>query len=132
MRFLREFQPHMVGIGPFIPHHDTPFAAYPQGILEQTLTMVALIRLTLPHALIPATTALGTIHPQGREMGLQAGANVVMPNLSPVSVRGQYSLYDNKICTGEEAAECIECMKRRVAAAGYQVVVSRGDSVQMR
>ena len=127
MRFLREFQPHMVGIGPFIPHHDTPFAAYPQGTLEQTLTMVALTRLTLPHALIPATTALGTIHPQGRELGLQAGANVVMPNLSPVVVRGQYSLYDNKICTGEEAAECIECMKRRVAAAGYQVVVSRGD-----
>ena len=127
MRFLREFQPHMVGIGPFIPHHDTPFAAYPQGTLEQTLTMVALTRLTLPRTLIPATTALGTIHPQGRELGLQAGANVVMPNLSPVVVRGQYSLYDNKICTGEEAAECIECMKRRVAAAGYQVVVSRGD-----
>lgn len=127
MRFLREFQPHMVGIGPFIPHHDTPFAAYPQGTLEQTLTMVALTRLTLSHALIPATTALGTIHPQGRELGLKAGANVVMPNLSPVAVRGQYSLYDNKICTGEEAAECIECMKRRVTAAGYQIVVDRGD-----
>ena len=132
MRFLREFQPHMVGIGPFIPHHDTPFAAYPQGTLERTLTMVALTRLTLLHALIPATTALGTIHPQGRELGLQAGANVVMPNLSPVSVRGQYSLYDNKICAGEEAAEGIELLKRCVTAAGYQVVVSRGDSVQMR
>lgn len=128
MRFLREFQPHMVGIGPFIPHHDTPFAACPSGSLEKTLTMVALTRLTLPRALIPATTALGTIHPKGRELGLKAGANVVMPNLSPVAVRRQYSLYDNKICTGEEAAECIECMKRRVAAAGYQVVVSRGDS----
>ncbi len=128
MRFLREFQPHMVGIGPFIPHHDTPFAACPSGSLEQTLTMVALTRLTLPRALIPATTALGTIHPKGRELGLKAGANVVMPNLSPVAVRRQYSLYDNKICTGEEAAECIECMKRRVAAVGYQVVVSRGDS----
>ncbi len=127
MRFLREFQPQMVGIGPFIPHHDTPFAAYPQGTLEQTLSMVALTRLTLPHALIPATTALGTVHPKGRELGLKAGANVVMPNLSPVAVRGQYSLYDNKICTGEEAAECIECMKRRVEAAGYQIVVSRGD-----
>lgn len=127
MRFLREFQPHMVGIGPFIPHHDTPFAAWPQGTLEQTLTMVALTRLTLSHALIPATTALGTVHPEGRELGLKAGANVVMPNLSPAAVRGQYSLYDNKICTGEEAAECIECMKRRVTAAGYQIVVGRGD-----
>lgn len=127
MRFLRKFQPHMVGIGPFIPHHDTPFADRSQGSLEKTLTMVALIRLTLPKALIPSTTALGTIHPRGRELGLQAGANVVMPNLSPVSVRKQYSLYDNKICTGDEAAECIECMKRRVASVGYQTAVSRGD-----
>lgn len=128
MRFLREFHPHMVGIGPFIPHHDTPFAACPSGSLEQTLTMVSLTRLTLPRALIPATTALGTIHPKGRELGLKAGANVVMPNLSPVAVRRQYSLYDNKLCTDEEAAECIESMRRSVAAAGYQVVVSRGDS----
>ena len=127
MHFLKEFQPHMVGIGPFIPHHDTPFADRSQGSLEKTLTMVALIRLTLPKALIPSTTALGTIHPRGRELGLQAGANVVMPNLSPVSVRKQYSLYDNKICTGDEAAECIECMKRRVASVGYQTAVSRGD-----
>lgn len=127
MRFLKEFQPHMVGIGPFIPHHDTPFADRSQGSLEKTLTMVALIRLMLPKALIPSTTALGTIHPRGRELGLQAGANVVMPNLSPVSVRKQYSLYDNKICTGDEAAECIECMKRRVASVGYQTAVSRGD-----
>ena len=127
MRFLRKFQPHMVGIGPFIPHHDTPFADRSQGSLEKTLTMVALIRLMLPKALIPSTTALGTIHPRGRELGLQAGANVVMPNLSPVSVRKQYSLYDNKICTGDEAAECIECMKRRVASVGYQIAVSRGD-----
>ncbi len=128
MRFLREFQPQMVGIGPFIPHHDKPFAACPSGSLEQTLTMVALTRLTLPRALIPATTALGTIHPKGRELGLKAGANVVMPNLSPMAVRGRYSLYDNKACTGEEAAEGIESVRRSVAAAGYQVVVSRGDS----
>ena len=132
MRVLREFQPHMVGIGPFIPHHDTPFSNGSPGTLEQTLTMVALTRLTLPHALIPSTTALGTIHPEGRELGLKAGANVVMSNLSPVAVRGQYSLYDNKICIGEEAAECIECMKRRVMAAGYQVAVGRGDHVRMR
>ncbi|MCD7725100.1 MAG: [FeFe] hydrogenase H-cluster radical SAM maturase HydE [Clostridiales bacterium] len=127
MRFMRELQPHMVGIGPFIPHHDTPFRDKAQGSLERTLTMVALTRLLLPQALIPSTTALGTIHPQGRELGLKAGANVVMPNLSPVSVRKQYALYDNKICTGDEAAECIECMKRRVASAGYQIAETRGD-----
>lgn len=130
MRFLREFQPHMVGIGPFIPHHDTPFAGEPAGGLERTLTMVALTRLTLPKALIPATTALGTIHPQGRELGLKAGANVVMPNLSPVHVRGQYSLYDNKACTGQEAAEGLEALKKSVAQAGYRVVVNRGDAAQ--
>lgn len=130
MRFLREFQPHMVGIGPFIPHHDTPFAGYPAGSLERTLTMVALTRLTLPKALIPATTALGTIHPQGRELGLKAGANVVMPNLSPVYVRGQYSLYDNKACTGQEAAEGLAALRESVAQAGYRVVVDRGDAVR--
>lgn len=130
MRFLRELQPHMVGIGPFIPHHDTPFAKYPAGSLERTLTMVALTRLTLPRALIPATTALGTIHPQGREMGLKAGANVVMPNLSPADVRGQYSLYDNKAHTGQEAAEGLAALRESVAQAGYRVAVSRGDAAQ--
>lgn len=130
MRFLQAFQPHMVGIGPFIPHHDTPFAAYQTGSLERTLTMVALTRLTLPKALIPATTALGTIHPQGRELGLKAGANVVMPNLSPVHVRGQYSLYDNKACTGQEAAEGLAALRESVEAAGYQIAVSRGDGAQ--
>lgn len=129
MRFLREFQPQMVGIGPFIPHHDTPFAEYSAGSLERTLTMVALTRLTLPKALIPATTALGTIHPQGREFGLRAGANVVMPNLSPVQVRGRYSLYDNKAYTGQEAAEGLAALREGVARAGYQVVVDRGDAV---
>lgn len=130
MRFLQAFWPDMVGIGPFIPHHDTPFAGYPAGSLERTLIMVALTRLTLPKALIPATTALGTIHPQGRELGLKAGANVVMPNLSPVYVRGQYSLYDNKAHTGQEAAEGLEALKESVAQAGYRVVVSRGDAAQ--
>lgn len=130
MRFLQAFQPHMVGIGPFIPHRDTPFAGYPAGSLERTLTMVALTRLTLPKALIPATTALGTIHPQGRELGLQAGANVVMPNLSPCGVREKYSLYDNKACTGQEAAEGLAALKESVAQAGYRVVVSRGDATQ--
>ncbi|MDE5717459.1 MAG: [FeFe] hydrogenase H-cluster radical SAM maturase HydE [Lachnospiraceae bacterium] len=129
MRFLREFQPQMVGIGPFIPHHDTSFAAYPAGSLMRTLIMVALTRLTLPKALIPATTALGTIHPQGRELGLKAGANVVMPNLSPTDVRGRYSLYDNKAYTGQEAAEGLVALKESVAQAGYRVVVDRGDAV---
>lgn len=127
MRFLQEFQPHMVGIGPFIPHHDTPFAAYASGSLLLTLTMVALTRLALPKALIPATTALGTIHPQGRELGLKAGANVVMPNLSPSDVRGQYSLYDGKAFTGQEAAEGLSQLKKSVEAAGYRIAVGRGD-----
>lgn len=128
MRFLQEFQPHMVGIGPFIPHHDTPFAGESPGSLLRTLTMVALTRLTLPKALIPATTALGTIHPQGRELGLKAGANVVMPNLSPADVRGQYSLYDNKVHTGKEAAEGLLLLKESVSRAGYRVTVDRGDA----
>lgn len=128
MKFLQKFRPHMVGIGPFIPHHDTPFRQYEQGSLTQTLTMIALTRLILPETLIPATTALGTIHPEGRELGLQAGANVVMPNLSPPAVRGQYSLYDHKRCTGDEAAEGLEELKRRVADIGYQIVVDKGDS----
>jgi biotin synthase len=125
--FLKEFQPHMVGIGPFIPHHATPFKDFPQGSVKLTLIMIALTRILLPHALIPATTALGTADPLGREKGLQAGANVVMPNLSPVSVRKKYELYENKICTSSEAAECIECLKRRLHTIDRQIVVDRGD-----
>ena len=127
LRFLQELKPDMIGIGPFIPHKDTPFKDFPGGTLELTLRMVAILRLMFPYALIPATTALGTIHPQGRELGLKAGANVVMPNLSPVSVRKKYELYDNKICTGEEAAECRGCLERRVQSAGYEIVSARGD-----
>ncbi len=127
MLFLHAVQPSMVGIGPFIAHKDTPFADKPSGTLELTLFMIGLIRLTLPYALIPSTTALGTISPIGRELGLKAGANVVMPNLSPVSVRKKYMLYDNKICTGEESAQCVQCLKNRVENVGYHIVVSRGD-----
>ncbi len=127
MRFIRELQPQMVGIGPFIPHHDTPFASQAGGTLELTLFLLGLIRLMLPSVLLPATTALGTIHPLGREKGILAGANVVMPNLSPVDVRSKYLLYDNKICTGDEAAECRFCMQRRMESIGYRVVVHRGD-----
>ena len=125
--FLRDFQPHMVGIGPFIPAHDTPFAGEAPGTLELTLFLLSVIRLILPRVLLPATTALGTIHPQGRELGVKAGANVVMPNLSPVEVREKYALYDNKICTGDESAACKNCLSARMASIGYQVVVSRGD-----
>lgn len=125
--FIKELNPHMVGIGPFIPHHDTPFADEKSGTLELTLFLLGIIRLMLPSVLLPATTALGTIHPRGRELGILAGANVVMPNLSPISVRDKYLLYDNKICTGDEAAECRFCMERRMESIGYHVTITRGD-----
>ncbi|MBO4421081.1 MAG: [FeFe] hydrogenase H-cluster radical SAM maturase HydE [Lachnospiraceae bacterium] len=129
IRFLKNFKPHMVGIGPFIPHHDTEYKDYSAGTVGMTLKLLSVIRLLLPDVLLPATTALGTIDPLGREKGLQAGANVIMPNLSPTNVRGKYLLYDNKICTGDEAAECIRCMTQRVSNAGFKVVQSRGDHV---
>lgn len=127
LRFVKELQPEMCGIGPFIPHHATVLANEKGGTLDQTLQMVALTRLLLPKALLPATTALGTIDNLGREKGIKAGANVVMPNLSPTDVRDKYLLYDNKICTGDEAAECRNCIEMRINMAGYQVEVGRGD-----
>lgn len=127
MMFIKELNPHMVGIGPFIPHRDTPFANEKAGSLELTLYMLGLIRLMVPNVLLPATTALGTIYPNGRELGILAGANVVMPNLSPSVAREKYMLYNNKISTGAEAAECIENLKLRMEEIGYQIVVSRGD-----
>lgn len=128
LRFLQKLRPHMIGIGPFIPHKDTPFHAEKMGSLRDTLHLLAVLRLLFPKVLLPATTALGTIHPQGRELGILAGANVIMPNLSPTNVRGKYLLYDGKICTGDEAAECHSCMKRRMEKIGYFVSVDRGDS----
>jgi biotin synthase len=129
--FIARLKPHMTGIGPFIPHSGTVFANdrtfSAERKLALTLKLLSIIRLMLPEVLLPATTALGTIHPKGREMGIKAGANVVMPNLSPVGVRKNYLLYDNKICTGEEAAECVNCMRRRMKSIGYNVTVSRGD-----
>ncbi len=125
--FIEELSPEMVGIGPFIPHHETPFAEMKGDDGQLTLFMLGLLRLILPSALLPSTTALGTIDPEGREKGILAGANVVMPNLSPLDVRKKYLLYDNKICTGDEAAECRHCMERRMNSIGYDVVVSRGD-----
>ncbi len=130
LQFLQELQPHMVGIGPFIPHKDTPLAKETRGTLDKTITLLAIIRMLLPEVLLPATTALGTIDPFGREMGLKAGANVVMPNLSPVEVRDKYALYDDKVCTGEEAAECRECIDNRIMQAGFETDMSRGDSIQ--
>ena len=129
MLFLEKLNPQMVGIGPFIPHHDTPFKDQAAGTLELTLYMLGLIRLMLPKVLLPATTALGTIDEKGRELGILAGANVVMPNLSPENVRKDYLLYDNKICTESEAAECRMDLENRMHAIGYQVVCHRGDSL---
>jgi len=129
LRFLQELKPQMIGIGPFVPHHCTPFADENGGTLGLTLRLLGILRLMFPKVLLPATTALGTIAPNGRELGLQTGCNIVMPNLSPVNVRKKYDLYDNKICTGEEAAECRMCLQRRIEAAGYEVAVERGDCV---
>lgn len=125
--FIKELSPAMIGIGPFLPHHDTPFKDQEKGSFELTLFLIGLLRLMIPNALIPATTALGTINPKGREMGILAGANVVMPNLSPLGVRKKYELYDDKICTGEEAAECRFCLENRMKNIGYKLVVDRGD-----
>jgi biotin synthase len=126
-QFLKELQPEMIGIGPFIPQSSTPFAHAPAGTLEMTLLCISLLRLFFPRALIPATTALGTICSRGRELGMLAGANVVMPNLSPRNVRGDYALYDHKISTGAEAAECLSDLESRMKAIGRRVVMSRGD-----
>lgn len=127
LAFIDRFKPEMCGIGPFVPHHATPFADRPAGTVEQTCYLLSIIRLIHPRVLLPATTALGTIDPFGREKGVRAGANVVMPNLSPTDVRGKYLLYDGKICMGDEAAECRRCLDARMERIGYQVVVDRGD-----
>lgn len=127
LKFIEKFKPDMCGIGPFITHAATPFKYFPSGELNMTLYLLSIIRLIDPTILLPATTALGTIDPKGREKGILAGANVVMPNLSPVSVRKKYELYDNKICTGDEAAECKMCLSRRMESIGYKLVVARGD-----
>ena len=127
LKFIEEFKPEMCGIGPFIPHKDTDYRNEKAGTLEKTLLLLSITRIILPRVLLPATTALGTINPLGREMGVQHGANVVMPNLSPTEVRSKYLLYDNKICTGDEAAECKNCMSARMKRIGYDLVIDRGD-----
>lgn len=128
--FLKELNPEMVGIGPFIPHHDTIFADKTAGSVDLTIFLLAVIRILLPKVLLPATTALGTMDPQGREKGFLAGANVVMPNLSPVKNRKQYELYDNKICTGDEAAQSLASLSARIEKVGYHLVTDRGDAVR--
>lgn len=127
LKFIEEFKPDMCGIGPFVPHKDTPFADMASGTAHLTCYLLSIIRLIYPPVLLPATTALGTIHSEGREMGIQAGANVVMPNLSPASVRKKYELYNNKICTGEESAQLISDLSERMRRIGYEVVTDIGD-----
>jgi len=127
LMFIQQFQPDMCGIGPFIPHADTPFADYPAGALEDTCFLLSIIRLIRPNILLPSTTALGTIDPTGREKGILAGANVVMPNLSPASVRKKYMLYNNKASDGTESAQCVEALRKRMTSIGYEIVTARGD-----
>lgn len=127
LAFIQEFRPEMCGIGPFVPHHATPFADRPSGTLEQTLGLLSIIRLIHPFVLLPATTALATIDPCGRELGMEAGANVAMPNLSPADVRGKYLLYDGKPCSDVEAARSRRNLEERMEQIGYHVVTDRGD-----
>ncbi len=129
LRFLQELKPDMIGIGPFISHSETPFREYENGSAKLTLRLIAILRLMFPKVLLPATTALGTIHPKGREAGLMAGANVVMPNLSPVENRKLYQIYENKLYSNEEAAESVEMLKKQVADIGYEVVTDIGNRV---
>ena len=126
-RFLQELKPQMVGLGPFIPHHATPLKDFPAGSTERTLLCLSIVRLLLPNVLLPATTALATIDGDGRIKGMNAGCNVVMPNLSPMEDRSKYLLYDNKASSGEEAAESLRALREHLAAAGYEVVIDRGD-----
>ena len=130
LKFIETFSPDMCGIGPFIPQKDTPFGDCSAGTLESTCFLLSLIRLIHPHILLPATTALGSIDPNGREKGILAGANVVMPNLSPSSVRKKYALYDNKATDGSESAQCKQALAQRMAAIGYQIVTTRGDVIR--
>ena len=127
LRFLQEIEPDMIGIGPFLSHNDTPFASCENGSLKRCINLISILRLMFPYALIPSTTALGTIHPQGRVMGLMAGANVVMPNLSPSNVRKLYTLYNNKAYTGVESAEGLTLLRKQVALANLEIRVGRGD-----
>lgn len=132
LRFIKDFEPAMCGIGPFIPHKDTPLKDYEHGSLEKTVICLAIVRLLLPKVLLPATTALSSIDPNGREQGLRAGGNVIMPNLSPMSVRKKYSLYDNKAYILDEDAEYRTMIEKKINEAGFEIEVSRGDNPEFR
>ena len=127
IRFLERLKPDMVGIGPYLVSHDTPFKDFEDGSFTKTLRLVSILRIVFPYALIPATTALGTVNPKGRELGLKAGANVLMPNLSPKEAKKSYNLYDNKLNTGLEAAEAKKALEKEIASFGYRIVDDRGD-----
>ncbi|MBQ3552222.1 MAG: [Clostridia bacterium] len=127
LKFIEEFSPQMCGIGPFIPHRDTPFGNMAAGTLELTLYLLSIVRLIKPTLLLPSTTALGTLNETGRERGILAGANVIMPNLSPLSVRKKYELYNNKLCSGAETAEYLNELRARMERIGYEIVIARGD-----
>ena len=130
--FIKELNPEMIGIGPFIPHKDTPFKDFESGTMEMTLRLISILRLLCPKALIPATTALGTISAQGREKGILAGANVIMPNLSPKEDRKKYMLYNDKLSDGEEAAEGLNKLKESMRKIGYEIVEDRGDCIALK
>lgn len=130
--FIADFRPEMVGIGPFIPATGTPFEQHSAGSIELTLRLIAILRLLLPNALLPATTALGTLHPTGRERAIAAGANVIMPNLSPQDTRALYSIYNNKLSTGSEAAETVADIRARLKAIGFETPVDRGDHKSLK
>ena len=125
--FIERFRPEMIGIGPFIPHADTPFANEPAGSIELTLKLLSIFRLMHPSALIPATTALASLSPDGRERGILAGANVVMPNLSPSDVREKYTLYNHKAAFGSEAAEGLKLLEEQLNKIGYKISYLRGN-----
>ncbi|MBQ4043357.1 MAG: [Clostridia bacterium] len=128
LKFIETFRPQMCGIGPFIPHKDTPFADKPAGSAEMTCYLLSLVRLMHPGILLPSTTALGSLIPGGREKGILAGANVVMPNLSPMSVRDKYALYNGKLSSGAESAQMLADLGKQMNAIGYEIVTDRGDS----
>ena len=130
LKFIEEFSPDMCGIGPFIPHSDTPFADLNAGSVELTCFLLSVIRIIHPKILLPSTTALGTLMEGGREKGILSSANVVMPNLSPEDVRNKYTLYNNKLNTGAESAEKLNELRKRISAIGYEIVCERGDVIK--
>ena len=128
LKFIEEFKPQMCGIGPFIPHKATEFAQHSAGSIELTCYLLSIIRLICPTVLLPATTALGSLDEDGREKGILAGANVVMPNLSPMDTRKKYELYNNKLSTKAESAQALDELRARIENIGYKIVCARGDA----